>query len=62
MSASEILAELPKLSRQERRELARLIFELEDDAEVLRECDRAANERFLMLDALEAEDEQTGSA
>jgi hypothetical protein len=61
MSKAEIAAELPKLSPSERRELARLIFEMEEDAEVLRECDRKANERFLMLDALEAKDAQTGA-
>ena len=56
MSKAEIAAELPKLTAQERRELARLIFEMEEQAELLRDCDRRANERFLMLDALEAED------
>ena len=61
MSKAEIAAELPKLSPSERRELARLMFEVEEDAEVLRECDRNANERFLMLDALEAKDAQTGA-
>jgi len=61
MSKAEIAAELTKLSPAERRELARLIFEMEEEAEVLRECDRNANERFLMLDALEAKDAQTGA-
>jgi hypothetical protein len=56
MSKAEIAAELVKLSPQERRELARLIFDMESDAELLKECDRRANEQFLMLDALEAED------
>ena len=56
MSKAEIAAELPKLTSQERRELARLIFEMEEQAELLRDSDRRANERFLMLDALEAED------
>ena len=58
MSKAEIAAELPKLSPKERRELARMIFEMEEDAGVLRECDRNANERFLMLDAMEAQDAQ----
>jgi hypothetical protein len=62
MSKAEIAAELSKLSPKDRRELARLIFELEEDAEVLRQCDGGANERFLMLDAMEADDAQTGSA
>jgi hypothetical protein len=56
MSKAEIAAELPKLSAKERRELARLIFELDEDAEALKENDRRANGRFLMLDAMEAED------
>jgi len=61
MSKAEIAAELIKLSLKERREVARLIFEMEEDAEVLRECDRNANERFLMLDAMEADDAKTKS-
>lgn len=61
MSKAELAAEISKLPRQERRELASLIFGMEEDAQVLRDCDRAANERFLMLDAMEAEDEQTRS-
>jgi hypothetical protein len=59
MSKTEILAELPRLSRKERRELAEAIFDLEGEADLLRDCDRRANERFLMLDALEAEDAKT---
>ena len=60
MSKAEIATELAKLSPAERREMARLIFEMEEDAEVLRDCDRNANERFLMLDAMEAQDAKTG--
>jgi hypothetical protein len=59
MSKAELAAEILKLPKPDRRELARLILDMEDDAQVLRDCDRAANERFLMLDAMEAEDEQT---
>ena len=55
MSAAEIISELPKLSRHERREIARQIFELEDDAQVLADCDARADQNFLMLDK-EAED------
>jgi hypothetical protein len=62
MSKSEILAELPRLSRQDRRELAEAIFQLEDEADVLRDCDQRANDCFLMLDALETEDAKTKSA
>ena len=32
----------------------RLLFELEEDAETLKECDRLALERFQALDAMEA--------
>ena len=60
MSKAEIATEIAKLSAKERRELACLIFEMEEDTEVLRDCDRKANERFLMLDAMEVKDAQTG--
>lgn len=56
MSAQEIIAELPSLSAQERREIARHIFEMEEDAQVLADCDRRADENFRMLDRMEAED------
>ena len=56
MSASEIAAELPKLSHSERRHIARLIFELEEDRRILDDCDRAAAGNFRMLDHLEAQD------
>ena len=46
MSASEIIAELPKLSRTEHRQLAVAIFELEEDADLLGDCERRADERF----------------
>ena len=58
MSASEIIAELPKLSRTERRQLAAAIFELEEEADLLRDCDRRADERFRVLDMMEEEDGQ----
>jgi hypothetical protein len=61
MSASEILAELPKLSRQERRRLAAAIFDLEEEADLLRDCDRRADERFRMLDVMEENDAKAGS-
>ncbi len=56
MSSTEILAELPRLTHQERREVARRLFQLEEDAQILVECDQRANQNFLLLDALEAED------
>ena len=61
MSKTEILHEIPHLSHRERREIIQLIFELEQDAETLAECDRLAVERFQRLDAMEIEDETTAS-
>ncbi len=59
MSKQDIMAELPKLSHRDRRDIQRLIFELEQDAATLAECDRLALERFQMLDSLEAQHEAT---
>ena len=61
MSKAQIISEIPKLSHTERREIMRLIVETEQDAETLAECDRLALERFQMLDALEAEDEENAA-
>jgi len=58
MSTAEIMVELARLSHDERREIMRRLPELEQDVELLSECDRRAGERFLMLDAIEAEDGQ----
>jgi hypothetical protein len=52
------MSEIPKLSHRERREIMRLIFQTEPDADTLAECDRLALERFQMLDTMEAEDER----
>jgi len=57
---AKILAELPKLSREERRRVAAAIFDLEEEADLLRDCDRRADERFRMLDVMEEQDAQTG--
>ena len=54
-----MIAELPKLSRRERRQLAAAIFELEEEIDLLRDCDRRADERFRMLDMMEKEDGET---
>jgi hypothetical protein len=35
--------------------------EMDEQAELLKECDERANERFLMLDAMEAEDARSHS-
>lgn len=61
MSKAEIISELPKLSHGDRREIMRVLFEIEQDAETLAECDRLALERFQMLDAMEAEDEKNAA-
>ena len=56
MSAADIIAELPKLNHEQRREIARRLFQLESDVQLLADTDRRANENFLMLDRLEDED------
>lgn len=56
MSATEIIAELSKLDHEQRRAIARRLFELENDAQLLSDTDGRANENFLLLDALEDED------
>jgi len=61
MSASEIVAELPKLSREERRRVASAIFDLEEEADLLRDCDRRADEHFRMLDLMEEQNSQASS-
>ena len=59
MSKTEILAELPRLDHGDRREIARRLFEIEAEAQTLADCDQRADERFLLLDALEAQDART---
>lgn len=61
MSASEIIAELPKLSAADRRRVASAIFDLETDAELLRDCDKRADQRFSELDAMESADGSTSA-
>ena len=61
MSKAEIISEIPKLTHGERREIMRLIFEVEGDAATLVECDQAALARFQTLDAMEAEDEKNAA-
>ena len=56
MSAREMTAALPNLTDDERRALARRIFGLEEDPQVLADCDRRADTNFQLLDAMEAED------
>ncbi len=56
MSTTEILAELPKLSREERRRILDRILEMEDEAAAMEGIRRSADEAFGMLDSMEAED------
>lgn len=59
MSAAEIIAELPKLTLGERRQLASAIFDLEAESGMLRDCDRRADQHFAILDAMESKNAQT---
>ncbi len=61
MSTTEILRELPNLSRAERRAILNRLIELDEDAEVLEEHRYQADEAFLMLDAMEADDAESDS-
>lgn len=53
MSAAEIMAELPRMSVSERRDIARRLLELEADAEALRIADETADQAFQLLDKME---------
>jgi hypothetical protein len=57
MSSSEILAELPRLTHEERRAICQKIMALEADQEALGSSLQAAVVGFQVLDRLEAEDE-----
>jgi hypothetical protein len=61
MSKTEIIAELPKLSRHDRREILDRILDLEDEPEILEDHRRAADEAFRMLDSMEQEDAQNAA-
>lgn len=61
MSRIEIIAEIPRLSHEARREIMRCIIDAEPEAVTLADCDQRALERFQMLDAMEAEDEKNSS-
>ena len=56
MTTAEILAQLPGLSRQDRRKILDRLLEIEDVAEVLESSRRMADEAFQILDAMEAVD------
>ena len=55
MSAAEIMAELPRMTVRERREIARRLFDLEADAEALRTADETADRAFQILDQMEGD-------
>ncbi len=59
MSATEILNELPNLTRIERRAIARRVFELEEEREELEWAAEAADQAFQLMDKLE---DENGSA
>ncbi len=56
MSTNQIIEGLPKLTHEQRREIARRLFELEEEAHTMADCDRRANANFLLLDAMENHD------
>ncbi len=56
MSTAEILAELPNLSREDRRRILDRILEMDGEARSVEAIRRTADEAFLMLDAMEADD------
>jgi len=53
MGTAEIMAELPRMSVRERREIARRLSELEADADALRTADETADQGFQILDQME---------
>ena len=55
MSTAEIMAELPRMTVRERREIARRLFDLEADAEALRTADKTADQAFQILDQMEGD-------
>ena len=61
MSATEILSELPNLKREERRAIARRVFELEEEREELEWATQAADLAFQELDKLEEKDASSKS-
>jgi hypothetical protein len=64
MSFTQVLEELPVLTRQERRELSLRLLELDSsqaEADDIAICEHSAAMGFAMLDALEAEDAEDKS-
>ena len=59
MSITQIIEEIPLLTRTQRREVALLLFEMESteaEAEDVSICEHSAALGFSLLDAMEAED------
>ena len=56
MTTTEILAELPELSPRDRRLIVERIMELDAITDVIEQCRRSADDAFLLLDEMEAED------
>jgi len=56
------MAELPRLTHEERRDICQRILALEADQETLDSCRQAAVTGFQMLDQMEAEDEKRSQA
>ena len=54
MSTAQILTELPHLSHSDRREIARHLIGLEQEAQTLADCDARADASFQGFDALES--------
>ncbi|MFZ5807526.1 MAG: hypothetical protein ACOY3I_10020 [Verrucomicrobiota bacterium] len=59
MSTTQILHQLPKLSMKDRQKILKKIFEIDRNTKELWECDARANQRFLILDQMEASDAKT---
>ena len=49
------MAELPRMTVRERREIARRLLELEADADVLRTADETTDQGFQILDQMEGD-------
>ena len=62
MSSSEIIAELLKLTHEERRTICQRILALEADQESLESGRQSALAGFKLLDPMEAEDEARRTA
>lgn len=57
MSKVEILAELPRLSHEERREIMREMLKYEEESEALEVSRHSSDAAFQQLDELEANDD-----